>query len=237
MALSNKKIISFQIFPLFPSKKTSLTLIAILSFAVTFGQVRFSVATDFGFQRSFKKEQQYWAVGHTVHTLFHLTPKDAAYIWISYYSEGRFHNDLTATAKSVLTVPQQINFRNNAAMRFKHFSIGWKRYLRGVFDSEEKWMIYGYGGFGLMLGRVINSHEPGVDTAAYDVPVKPGKANFKRLTLDLGLGWETPLGADIFFYAEGRVWIPTTDYPSTFIFVNNNAPLTGMANVGLRILF
>lgn len=88
-----------------------------------------------------------------------------------------------------------------------------------------------------MLGRVINSHTPSVDTSMYNVPVKPGKANFKRLTLDLGLGWEEPLGADIFLYVEGRVWLPTTDYPSTFIFVNNNAPLTGMVNAGFRVLF
>jgi hypothetical protein len=122
-------------------------------------------------------------------------------------------------------------------MRFKHFSIGWKKYLKGQFDVDEEWNIYAYGGFGLMLGRVSNIHVPSVDAATYDLPVKPGTANFKRLTLDLGVGWETPMGADIFFYTEGRIWIPTTDYPSTFIFVNNDAPFAGMINAGFRILF
>src|SRR5688572_33198770 len=103
------------------------------------------MATDFGVQRSFKKEQRYWAVGHTVQALFHFTPRDGAYVWIAYYSDGKFHNDLTASAKSMLTFPQQINYRNDASMRFKHFSVGWKRYLRGQFDSEENWNIYAYG--------------------------------------------------------------------------------------------
>ena len=64
-----------------------------------------------------------------------------------------------------------------------------------------------------------------------------GKANFKRLTVDLGLGWEKPLGADFYFYAEGRVWIPASDYPSKHIFINNNAPVAAMVNIGLRLLF
>ena len=197
----------------------------------------FSIATDFGLQRSFKKEQQYWAVGHTVQAQFHFTPQDAAYLWISYYTEGNFSNRLIATAKSPLVIPQEIHYTNEAAMRFKQFSIGWKKYLRGRFDAETGWNIYAYGGFGLLLGRVINTHQPGIDTMDYHVPVREGKANFKRLTLDVGGGWETPIGADIFLYAEGRAWIPTTDYPSKHIFVNDNAPLTGMFNIGIRILF
>jgi len=201
------------------------------------GQFGFSIATDFGLQRSFKKEQRYWAVGHTVQTQFHVSPRDALYLWISYYTEGEFENRLTATAKSPLVIPASIPYVNKAAMRFKQFSIGWKKYLKGSYDAETNWNIYVYGGFGLMLGRVINSHEPSIDTNDYDVPVRPGKANFKRLTLDVGGGWEVPIGADIFFYAEGRAWIPTTDYPSKHIFVNENAPLTGMLNAGIRILF
>jgi hypothetical protein len=122
-------------------------------------------------------------------------------------------------------------------MRFKHISIGWRKYLKGTFNAEQSWNIYGYSGFGLLLGRIENTHSVPIDTTVYIVPVRVGKANFKRLTLDLGLGWEAPLGADIFIYAEGRAWIPTTDYPSKYIFVNDNAPLVGMFNVGIRILF
>ena len=200
-------------------------------------QFGFSIATDFGLQRSFKKEQRYWAVGHTVQTQFHVSPRDALYLWISYYTEGKFENHLTATAKSPLVTPSSIAYINRAAMRFKQFSVGWKKYLKGSYDAETDWNIYVYGGFGLMLGRVINNHDPVIDTFDYDVPVRQGKANFKRLTLDVGAGWERPIGADIFLYLEGRAWIPTTDYPSKHIFVNENAPLTGMLNAGIRILF
>ena len=198
---------------------------------------RFSIATDLGLQRSFKNEQRYWAGGHTIQAQFHFAPKDGAYAWISYYTNGKFSNNVTATAKSAATLPQQINYVNNAVMRFKQISIGWKKYLKGAFNIEKGWNIYGYAGFGLLLGRVDNSHSVPIDTVVYNVPVRRGKANFKRLTLDLSLGWEAPLGADIFIYAEGRAWIPTTDYPSKYIFVNDNAPLVGMFNVGVRILF
>ena len=205
--------------------------------ACVFCQTQFSIATDLGLQRSFKKEQQYWAGGHTVHAHFHFTPKDGAYAWISYYSVGKFSNNVTATAKSATTVPQQVNYVNKAEMRFKHFSIGWKRYLKGNCSIDEGWSLYFYTGLGILLGKVTNTHSVAIDTNVYKVPVRSGKANFKRLTLDLGLGWETPIGADVFFYTEGRVWVPTTDYPSKFIFVNKNAPLVAMLNFGLRILF
>ena len=206
--------------------------------AVVFSQpTQFSIASDLGLQRSFKKRQQYWAGGHTIQVQFHFTPKNGAYAWISYYTNGKFSNNVTATAKSSATSPQQINYVNNALMRFKQISIGWKKYLKGTFNTEEGWNIYGYAGFGLILGRIENTHSVLIDTVVYKVPVRVGKANFKRLTLDLGLGWEAPLGADIFIYAEGRAWIPTTDYPSKYIFVNDNAPLVGMFNVGVRILF
>ncbi len=220
------------------TKRIAIPLLLFCFPAVSFAQpIQFSVATDLGLQRSFKKEQQYWAIGHTIQLQFNFSPKDGVYAWASYHTNGKFSNNVTATAKSTATLPQQINYVNNAVMRFKHVSIGWKRYLKGKFNTELGWSIYSYAGFGILLGRVDNSHSVPIDTVVYNVPVRSGKANFKRLTLDLGLGWEVPLGADIFFYAEGRVWIPTTDYPSKYIFVNDNAPLVGMFNVGIRILF
>jgi hypothetical protein len=184
-----------------------------------------------------KKEQRYWAVGQTVHAHFHFTKKEGAYAWIAYYSIGKFENNLSATAKSTGTTPQQINYVNNAEMRFKHFSVGWKHYFKGDPEIEENWSLYGYGGFGLLLGRVINRHSTNVDTSMYNLPVLRGEANFKRLTLDIGLGWETPIGGTTYFYNEFRLWIPTTDYPSNHIFVNRRAPLVASLNFGLRILF
>ena len=200
-------------------------------------QPKLSISNDLGLQHSFKKEQRYWAGGHTIHLHVHFTPKEGAYSWISYYSVGKFSNDIMASAKLPATSPQQINYVNKAEMRFKQFSLGWKHYLKGAFNSEDKWNLYGYAGFGLMLGRVVNNHSLTIDTSLYNVPVRSGKANFKRLTLDLGLGWEVPLSSDIFFYNEARVWIPTTDYPSNYLLVNKNAPLVASLNFGIRILF
>ncbi|MBI5858028.1 MAG: hypothetical protein HZB42_10335 [Sphingobacteriales bacterium] len=214
-----------------------ISLFFICFSSVVFSQTQFSIATDLGLQRSFKKEQQYWAVGHTVQTQFNYSSTEGFYAWIAYYSVGKFSNNVTATAKSVTTTPQQVNYINNAEMRFKHFSLGWKKYLKGSCDAEEKWNLYAYAGLGILLGRVVNYHSVGIDTSVYFVPVRSGKANFKRLTADLGLGWELPIGDDVYMYAEGRVWIPTTDYPSKYIFVNDNAPLVGMLNAGIRILF
>jgi hypothetical protein len=200
-------------------------------------QLRFSVATDLSVQRSFKKGQQYWALGQTVHAHFHLTPKEGIYVWFAYYSNGKYNNNITATAKSAATVPQQIAYVNSGNMRLKQFSTGWKKYLKGSAEAEKDWNLYVYAGFGLLLGRVENTHSVDIDTATYNVPVWKGRANFKRLTLDPGLGFEKYLGGDFYIYAEGRVWVPTDGYPSQYIYVNEHAPWTGMLNVGLRILF
>jgi hypothetical protein len=188
-------------------------------------------------QRSFKKQQQYWAAGHNTVANFHITPKHAVYVSFSYYSDGKIKNQLAATAKLPATVPQQLNYENSARMRFKHFSVGWKRYLKGTPDAETGWAMYGFAGFGLMLGRVTNTHSVAIDTADYNLPVLSGKANFKRLTADLGLGAEYPLGGDFYLYGEGKVFIPTTDYPSNYIFINDKAPFTVMLGIGLRLLF
>ncbi len=220
-------------------KQIYISLLFAFSFSSTVHsqQTQFSLATDLGLQRSFKKEQRYWAVGQTLHAHFHFTSREGAYCWISYYSIGNFSNDLAATAKLPATSPQQVNYVNRAQMRFKHISVGWKHYLKGFYNNEDNWNLYGYAGFGLILGRVENSHSITIDTALYNVPVRRGKANFKRLTLDLGLGWEVNMGGTIYFYNEGRVWVPTTDYPSKYIFVNRDAPLVASISFGIRVLF
>lgn len=218
-------------------KKISLLFAAVFSLTFSFSQTRFSVATDLSVQRSFKKGQQYWAIGQTVHAHFHLTPKEGIYVWFAYYSNGNYKNNITATAKSAATTPQQIAYVNSGNMRLKQFSTGWKKYLKGTAVAETGWNLYAYAGFGLLLGRVENTHSVDIDTANYNVPVWKGRANFKRLTLDPGLGFEKYLGGDFYIYAEGRVWVPTDGYPSQYIYVNEQAPWTGMLNVGLRILF
>jgi hypothetical protein len=198
---------------------------------------RFSFSTDVGALRSFREDQRYWVVSHMTHLTFNFNPRDALSLWIGYTSDGKFHNDLVAGAKSSTTVPQQISYRNNAELRFKHFSMGWKRWIKGNFVLEEGVNIYGYGGFGLMMGRIFNSHDPFIDTILYNVEVSSGGDNFKRLTFDIGVGLETPIGNDLFLYGDGRVLIPTTDYPSKYLFVNNNAPFVAMLSLGVRIIF
>jgi hypothetical protein len=107
----------------------------------------------------------------------------------------------------------------------------------GGYDSEDNFNAYCFAGFGLILGRIENTHSISIDTSLYNVPVLSGTAHFKRLTIDGGIGLEHSIGGDMYVYGETRIWIPTTDYPSKFIFVNENAPFTLMFNLGMRVLF
>ena len=198
---------------------------------------RFSMATDLSVQHSFKKEQRFTAIGQTTYLHIHIAPKDGFYASFAYYSNGKFSNNLSATAKLVSTTPSQISYVNKANMRLKEFSMGWKKYLLGNAMSDKGINIYASAGFGLMLGRVENSHSVGIDTALYDVPVLSGRANFKRLSIDPGIGFDRNIGADIYLYAEGRIWIPTDGFPSRYIYINDRAPWTGMASLGLRVMF
>ena len=88
-----------------------------------------------------------------------------------------------------------------------------------------------------MFGTVENRHSTSIDTADYVAPVVQGKGHFKRLTFDVGLGYEIQVADDIYFYTEARVLLPTTDYPSDYLFVDENAPLTGSINAGIRLFF
>ena len=72
-----------------------------LLFTAAFSQQRFSLATNLDVQRNLKKEQLYWAAGHTTQLLFHLTPKEGIYVWFAYYSNGHFNNNVTVLCKFV----------------------------------------------------------------------------------------------------------------------------------------
>ena len=214
-----------------------ITIAILCSLGLAAQPARFSFATDLGLQRSFRKDQRYWAIGHTVHGHFHFTDRQGLYGSFAYFSAGRFRHQFTATAKSATTTPQNFSFHNNTEMRFKLISLGWKQYVRGRYNVSDNWNLYGSAGFGLMLGRVTNEQDPAVDTSLYEVPVYRGMAHFKRLTFDLALGWEVPIGGEVYFYTEGRLFVPTTDYPSRHLLVNENAPLAAAAVAGIRILF
>lgn len=215
-----------------------ILLFCLFYFIPAFPQkAQFSLATDFTFLRNFTKEQRFWTIGQTVVAHFNFTPKDGMYAWVTYSGNGKFSNQVAASAKTVFTFPMQVNYINNGIMRFRQISIGWKHYLKGAYNTETNWSLYGYAGFGLLFGNIINTHSVAIDTTNYFTPVLKGNADFKRLTLDIGLGYEKPIGGDVFFYMEARVLIPTTEYPSHYLFVNNNAPLISSVNVGLRLLF
>jgi hypothetical protein len=208
-----------------------------LLFHSAFSQFLFSVATDVSGQHNFKKGQEYWSIGQTVQTHFNLTPREGIYVWFSYYSNGKYKDDLVAMARSSSTSPQTISYVNRSKMRLKQLSIGWKKYLIGSCDAEKGFNTYVSAGFGLVLGRIINTPSVMVSDAQYKLPVTQGQGNFKRLTIDPGIGIEHYLGGDVYMYGETRVWIPTTDYPSNYLFVNDDAPWMAMINLGFRVNF
>ena len=213
-------------------------LFCLFTFFTSFSQkAQFSLATDLSLFHSFKKDQRYWSIGQTITAHFNFTPTDGVYGWFAYSTNGRFNKEMSATAKSILTLPQQVNYTNFAKLRFSHISLGWKHYLKGAYNTEDSWSLYSTAGFGLLMGVVENTHTIGIDSSRYQIPVWKGKSKFKRLTIDLGLGYEVPVGGEIYFYMEGRAFIPTTDYPSNYLFINENAPLIGSLNGGIRILF
>jgi hypothetical protein len=200
-------------------------------------QTQFSLATDMNLVRSFKEDQEFWNIGQTVSGQFHFTPKDGAYIWLAYTSDGRFMRRYEATAKDPNANPQTISFINRSRISYRHLSMGWKHYLLGRANKEVGGSLYAYAGFGLMMGRASNTFIDGIDTSNYTVPVLPGKGNFKRLTGDLGIGYDWQVGGDIFLYLESRALVPISDYPTGYILNSKYAPLTGSLNFGVRILF
>ena len=219
-------------------KTTAIFFFISILFTPGFSQERkFSFSTDASLLHSFRKDQRYWAFGQTITAQLYFSPTDAWYGWFAYYGNGRFTNRLTALATDTAAIPQAIQYLNYAAMKYQHLSTGWKHYFTGSYFAEENLSLYGYAGFGLMFGNVMNKHSISLDTSLYELPVLSGKASFKRLTIDLGLGIEKPLGGDIYAYFEGRAIVPTTEFPSRHLLVNRNAPFTGSFNTGLRLLF
>lgn len=210
----------------------------LLSFTLnSFAQ--FSVATDASLLRNLSKQQKFWAFGQTVQLNFYPEGnKNAVYAWVSYYTTGDFKNNFTASAKDALTSPQKVFYTAKTDMRYRQISIGWKRYFIGSYNSENIWNVYGYAGFGLLLGKASNSYSKIIDTARYTIqsPAQ-GSAAFRRLTIDAGLGTEFPLGAAVFIYSEVRTWLPSSHYPSEYLYKNNyRIPSIVAFNLGLRVL-
>lgn len=200
---------------------------------------QFSVATDASLLRNLSRQQKFWAFGQTVQLNFYPGgEKNAVYAWVSYYTNGKFKNNFVAPAKDALTSPQEIRYTAHTELRYRQISIGWKHYFAGAYNSENIWNVYGYAGFGLLLGKASNSFNKVVDSAFYNVPQPmQGTRGFRRLTIDGGLGTEFPLGTAVFVYSEVRTWLPSSHYPSEYLYKHNrNIPAVVAVNVGLRVL-
>ena len=200
---------------------------------------QYSVATDGSLLRNLKEQQKFWVFGQTVQlNLYPSGEKNAVYAWISYYTTGNFTNNFVAAAKNAGTTPQEIHYTAHTGLRYRQLSVGWKHYFIGAYNSENIWNAYGYGGFGLLLGKVSNSFDKPVDSALYIIPPPiEGSSGFKRLTIDAGLGVEFPLGTTVFVYTEARTWLPSSHYPSKYLYKSNhNIPEVIAINLGLRIL-
>lgn len=201
-------------------------------------QPAFSIATDVSLLRNLSPDQHFFAIGQTVKGEIHITKKESAYAWLSYYTNGSTRNRTTAIAIDSAAQPAAFKYTVYSRLRYRQISIGWKHYFKGGYDAEMTWSLYGLAGFGLLFGQAQNSYSQYVDTIKYAAPLHPttGTGNFKRLTFDVGLGTEIPLGSTIYLYSELRSWLPASDYPSPYLINNDKVPLTLILNGGIRVL-
>lgn len=202
-------------------------------------QVSYSIATDLSVMRNFSPKQKFNAIGQTVQGLIHFDKRESVYASLVYYSPGKFSNSFIAAARSPFTVPGSIAYRVQGTWSLRQISLGWKHYFRGSFDQEEGWNLYGLAGFGLMWSNTENILKTAVDTSVYQLAPSPeiGSGVFRRLTFDLGLGTEFPLGGEIFAYVDIRTWIPTTSHPNPLLHDNKNVPRPLIVCTGLRFNF
>jgi hypothetical protein len=217
-------------------KRTLLAIGILISFSVA-AQVQFSLATGLSGLRNFSPQQKFWAVGQTLQANAHFSLKQTAYFWLDYYTEGRFKNKFTATTKALLTIPQQLSYTANGRLTYRQISLGLKHYFRGAFNAEAGYNIYGLAGFGLLFAQVGNSNSVAIDTSLYQTPVVEGEGSFRKLTFDLGIGGEVPIGGNFFLFADGRTWLPASSNTVAYLHSQKNVPLPFMVSAGMRILF
>jgi hypothetical protein len=198
----------------------------------------FSVGTDVSLLRNFSPQQKFWALGSTLSVNFHVAPKDGPYIWLSYFTPGRFTNTFTAVAKSPGTDPQIRNFVVGGKWNLRNVSVGWKHYLKGSFNEEYNWSLYGLAGLGLQFTKVQNDYKTAIDTALYttNAPAS-GLRNVYGWTADLGLGIEYPAAPDFYFFSDVRTWLPVGGKESPYFHRNEKTPFPFTIGVGFRILF
>jgi len=221
------------------SFQNALFIFFLLSSSCLSAQVKFSLATDFSVLHNFDGTQKFTVVGQTLLPQWHLDNKNTLYAWFTYHANGKYKSDLIASAKSPATQPQSISFTTQSEMKLRQFSLGLKRYFIGSFEKLENFSLYGAAGFGLIIGSATNNFSTAIDTALYTVQnnVVHGTGDFKRLTFDITGGIDFPVSYEMFVYTEIRMHIPMTDYPSSYLLKNSNAPFLGGINIGIRVLF
>jgi hypothetical protein len=204
-----------------------------------FAQVKFSAATDISLLHNFDPQQKFTVVGQTILPQWHIDKKNTVYAWLTYHANGKYKNTLIATAKSPATQPPTFSFSNQSVMRLRRYLLDLNDILFGSFENLEKFNLYAAAGFGVMYGNASNTFSTYVDTALYTIQynVVHGAGDFKRLTFDITGGFEFPVAYELFIYSEIRMYIPTTDYPSSYLMNNSHAPLLGSINLGIRIIF
>ena len=220
-------------------KKVLLVLcVNLILHSSLFAQVEFSLGTGVAGLRNFSPQQQFWAIGQTVQANFHFLPKESAYASLDYYTEGKFKNNFVATTRPPFAPPFQIPFTATGRLTYRQLSIGWKQYFKGTYNAENEINIYGVAGFGFLFAKVRNQFSPAIDTSRYFVATRPTiESRFRRLTFDLGLGAELPLGGNFFGFADVRTWLPASSRPSPYLHNQQDVPLALTASAGLRVLF
>ncbi len=217
-------------------KRSFLAVAVAISFSVS-AQVEFSLATGLSGLRNFSPQQKFWAIGQTVQTNFHFSPKQSAYAWLDYYTEGNYKNNFTAVATSAFTLPQQVPYTVTGRLTYRQLSLGWKHYFRGAYNADTHFNIYGFAGFGLLFAKVSSNFSQAIDTSLYQVDVVEGENRLRKLTFDLGIGSELPLGGNFFVFADARTWLPASSQTSPYLHNQKNVPLPLMLSAGLRVLF
>ncbi|MDQ6610456.1 MAG: hypothetical protein M3Y85_11620 [Bacteroidota bacterium] len=221
----------------FEAMKKWLFVIALWSSTIASGQIKFSLVTGVSVLRNFSPQQKFWAIGQTVQGDFHFTAKESAYASLDFYGEGKFRNNFIATAKSTIISPQQLSYTATGHMLGRHISLGWKHYFTGSFKEERATAIYGQAGFGFLFAKLRNSFTIAVDTTLYNARPKEGESKIRKLSFDLGIGAEQPLGGNFYGFAEVNTWLPASSNTSPYLHNQRNVPLPVILSVGVRLLF
>lgn len=197
----------------------------------------FSLASNFSLLRNLTPREKFWARGQSVEVDMHFSPRQTGYFSVDYYTEGRFKNNFTATAKSITSSPQSFPFVATGFLRYRQLSLGLKHYFKGDYNAEEGINIYGTAGFGFLFARMRNEASPSFDTTQYAPSIVIGQGTVKRLSFDAGLGIEAHFRGPAYPFFTLRTWLPASYHPSGYLHNSNKVPFALMAGLGLRVLF